>query len=54
MPLYDYRCRTCQESFALREKIEDHGKAEPVCPKCKSTDVERVISPSYAKTVRKS
>ena len=54
MPLYDYRCKTCQESFAVREKIEDHGKAAPSCPKCRSADVERVITASYAKTVRKS
>jgi putative FmdB family regulatory protein len=54
MPTYDYRCRACQETFVVREKIVDHGKTAPTCPRCQSAEVERTITPSYARTARKS
>ena len=54
MPTYEYRCRSCGESFSTHESISEHGSARAVCPKCKSNDVERVMSGFYAKTARKS
>ena len=45
MPLYEYRCRSCDHQF---EKIQAFGE-EPVttCPKCEGVLV-RVISPAPA------
>lgn len=54
MPTYEYRCRSCHEMFSKQERISEHGSTRATCPKCKSTDVERVMSGFYAKTPRKS
>lgn len=40
MPLYDYRCRTCQHQF---EALVLKGK-EPTCGKCSGSDLERLLS----------
>lgn len=40
MPLYDFRCRACGQSF---EALVRSGHA-PACPSCASTDLERLIS----------
>ena len=40
MPIFDYTCRACRHSF---EYITQKGQ-EPVCPECKSTDVEKQLS----------
>ena len=31
MPLYDYRCRTCDETFEVRRPMADTGQPTP-CP----------------------
>ncbi len=54
MPTYEFECRKCGEHFSVREHISDHGKSKPACPKCKSSNVERVLSGFYARTPRKS
>ena len=54
MPIYEYRCTTCGERFSQTEEIVDHGATPPACPKCASRAVEQVLSPFFAKTVRKS
>lgn len=54
MPTYEYRCRTCHETFSVREHISEYQSASVTCPKCNSRDVERVMSDFYAKTPRKS
>lgn len=56
MPLYEYRCTACNARFARTEPIAAHSgrRSRPACPKCRSAAVERVISPFFAKTVRKS
>ena len=40
MPLYEYRCRACQQPFELLVRTGD----VPACPACRSTDLERVLS----------
>lgn len=40
MPLYDYRCRTCEHQF---EGLVLRGK-EPACEKCGGADLERLLS----------
>ena len=54
MPTYEIRCNTCDASFTIKEHIADFGRSTVVCPKCKGTDVERVLSGFYARTPRKS
>ena len=55
MPTYDYRCSACNERFSRQESIAAHAQAGQVtCPKCRSTEVERLISAPYPRTPRKS
>ena len=54
MPTYEYRCRSCQQTFTQHEKISEHDASSAVCPNCRSRDVERIMSGFYAKTPRKS
>ena len=54
MPTYDYVCRKCGHDFQRVERISEHMKARPRCPKCKSTKVERVFTAAFVKTVKKS
>ena len=40
MPLYDFACRSCSHQFealVLNQRV-------PVCPECKSQDLERLLS----------
>jgi putative FmdB family regulatory protein len=54
MPLYEYRCTKCDERFARTETMAQHDSRRPACPKCSSRSVEPVLSPFFAKTIRKS
>ena len=40
MPIYEYRCRGCDEEFELLIR----GEATPACPACEGEDLERLIS----------
>ena len=40
MPLYEYRCRGCDDEF---EQLVLHDST-PRCPSCQSTDLERMLS----------
>jgi putative FmdB family regulatory protein len=55
MPTYDYKCTECRKSFAEQQSFEEHDRGKRVkCPKCGSRKVERVLSPVFAKTSKKS
>ncbi len=54
MAVYDYECRTCGHEFQVVEKISDHGRHHPRCPKCKSAKVQRVFTGAFVKTGKKS
>lgn len=42
MPIYEYKCEKCDNSF---EKLVFSSDKEPVsCPECKATDVQRLLS----------
>ena len=43
MPLYEYQCRDCKTKFEelIGKTVPDHF---PACPKCGSTDCERLFS----------
>jgi putative FmdB family regulatory protein len=40
MPLFDFRCTACEETFETLVR----GSATPACPKCGSTALEKLIS----------
>lgn len=57
MPVYEYRCKSCDELFTRVESMAEHmasSRTRPACPKCASRSVEPVFSGFFAKTVRKS
>ena len=54
MPLYEYICRKCQKKFGEVLTIKEHESKKVECPKCKSTELEKVIEPFFAKTPSKT
>lgn len=40
MPLFEYRCPSCDSQFELLIR----GEAVPTCPTCGSTSIERLLS----------
>lgn len=40
MPLFEYRCLSCESEFELLIR----GSAVPVCPSCGATNLERMLS----------
>jgi putative FmdB family regulatory protein len=54
MPLYEYICRNCDNKFDEVLTIKEHDSKKLQCPKCQSTDLEKVIEPFFAKTPSKT
>ena len=54
MPVYDYFCKECQNSFELVLTLADHDKSGIGCPKCGSKNVEQGAVAFYAVTSKKS
>lgn len=54
MPLYEYVCRKCQNSFSESLSIKEHETKKVQCPKCKSRDVQHVVEPFFARTASKT
>jgi putative FmdB family regulatory protein len=54
MATYEYECQDCGHEFVVTESLAQHGRKRPACPQCRSTSVERIFTPFYAKTIRKS
>lgn len=44
MPVYEYRCNSCGETFEILRSFKDE-ETEVKCPKCGAGDVSRVYSP---------
>ena len=43
MPIYEYKCKSCDETFEMyRGLLDRDSKVE--CPKCGSKNVERILS----------
>jgi len=43
MPLYLYRCEVCNETFDFLAGVGT-GDEKPKCPRCKSTNVQKLLS----------
>ena len=46
MPIYEYKCKDCGHEFEALVRKSD----VPVCPSCKATDLERLLSLPAVKT----
>ncbi len=45
LPSYDYRCNDCKRRVVLTYKTyADYDQAVPTCPRCKGTNLTRLIS----------
>ncbi len=54
MPKYEYKCASCGHQFSRVESMAARAEQLVKCPECSSTEVERVFSEFFAKTIRKS
>ena len=54
MPLYEYVCRKCHKKFAEVLTFREHDTKKLHCPKCQSSDLEKVIEPFFARTASKT
>ncbi len=43
MPIYEYRCEDCGETFEKRVSFSEADLA-PACPKCESKDTHKKLS----------
>jgi putative FmdB family regulatory protein len=41
MPLYDFKCSTCNNHFTVLQKYNDPN---PKCPQCGSSDTQKQLS----------
>ena len=44
MPIYEFRCLKCGKVFELLKMKKEEEGVKMKCPKCKSTEVERILS----------
>jgi putative FmdB family regulatory protein len=54
MPTYEYQCKICGHEFFKVLLISEHENYKPECPKCKSKNVEQLVSSFFAQTSKKS
>ncbi len=40
MPIFDYKCRECEQTF----EVFIRGEVQPVCEACGSAEVEKMLS----------
>jgi putative FmdB family regulatory protein len=52
MPSYQYQCGKCGNRFDVTRPMSARGAV--ACPKCQSKDTRQVLTPFYAKTIKKS
>ncbi len=54
MPVYEFRCEKCGETFTRVMSVKEREETKVVCPKCNEDKVKPVLSPFYAVTSKKS
>lgn len=54
MPIYDFKCNSCGHEFDIIESVHEHDEHKEKCPKCKSSEIERVIGAASVQTSKKS
>jgi len=43
MPIYEYRCRDCNHTFQLLQRVGSQGEGV-TCPSCEGEHIERLLS----------
>lgn len=43
MPVYEYRCQSCQNRVGIRMSYAEYGVKKVVCPVCGGKDLKRLI-----------
>ena len=54
MPLYEYLCKKCGQSFALTMTVSEHEKRRVQWPRCNGTEIVSQLQSFFAKTSRKN
>ena len=54
MPIYDFKCDKCGETFSLVMSVKEKETKKIKCGKCKSTRVKPVYTGFFAVTSKKS
>ena len=54
MPLYEYLCKKCGQSFAFTMTVSEHEKKRGQCPHCNGTEIVPQFQSFFAKTSKKS
>jgi putative FmdB family regulatory protein len=54
MPVYDYICNDCQNTFETVLTLDEHEHWEVKCPHCGSKNVEQEAAAFFAVTSKKS
>ena len=44
MPIYDYRCQSCQNRVGIRLSYAEYSKQKVTCPICGSKELKRLIN----------
>jgi putative FmdB family regulatory protein len=54
MPVYEFKCQSCEKTFEVKQHVDEHRVKLPPCPWCGSNKVETKVSTFFSKTSRKS
>jgi len=54
MPVYEYRCRACGNTFSALVASSDTPEKDIVCPRCKERQAEKLLSMRTAVVNRRS
>ena len=54
MPLYEFLCLDCDQTFTKVLTLEEYDRGQVNCPECGSTKVEQEPSTFFAVTSKKS
>jgi len=54
MPMYDYKCLDCGKESLVILTLKEHETGKVVCPSCKSTKMQQLITSFTPHTTKKS
>jgi len=54
MPVYDYLCNDCHQTFEQSLTLHQHDSEQMRCPHCGSQEIEQRAAAFYAVTSKKS
>lgn len=54
MPSYEFFCKDCKKTFNVVMTLEEYGKGNVACPKCKGKKIEQKPAAFFAVSAKKS